>query len=410
MVKIIQEHDLLTHEKDERYGHLRLVQWDKSPKGEYGYYASFKIGAEWIDDKEALIVTTKRGMEDIDFLGMFMTCFSSGLSLESFSEIYSIDTDKPAIAAPSLRGVLSLLLITHFMGVVGRIKTLKRGYAHRSENLKKVKGRINIIRNERLNTSGKRLDRVFCNYDEYTTDIPENRIIKKALLFSQRIIDSAGGAHSSNAKLKMMLAKALSLFDNVSSETDAKEVRLSKGHKLYAEYREAVRLAKMILSQFDYSINKAGQEKEGIIAPFMLDMSLLYEHYVYGLLHEAYGNGITYQYSGKTGYPDFLYATDDCRAVLDTKYIPKYDSELLNIDNIRQLSGYARDIDILKRLGYGNVTETSEIPTVPCIIIYPMEDSFQHNPFMGKKLSNLLTNAEKGLSQFYKIAVPLPTL
>ena len=38
----------------------------------WGYYASFKIGAEWIDKQEALVVTVKRGMEKIDFLRMFM--------------------------------------------------------------------------------------------------------------------------------------------------------------------------------------------------------------------------------------------------------------------------------------------------------------------------------------------------
>ena len=45
----------------------------------WGYYASYVIGAEWIDENEALVVTTKRGMEEIDFLAMFMTCFSSNM-------------------------------------------------------------------------------------------------------------------------------------------------------------------------------------------------------------------------------------------------------------------------------------------------------------------------------------------
>ena len=51
----------------------------------WGYYASYVIGAEWIDENEALVVTTKRGMEEIDFLAMFMTCFSSNLSADAFS-------------------------------------------------------------------------------------------------------------------------------------------------------------------------------------------------------------------------------------------------------------------------------------------------------------------------------------
>ena len=34
------------------------------------------IGAEWIDENEALVVTTKRGMEEIDFLAMFRRILS----------------------------------------------------------------------------------------------------------------------------------------------------------------------------------------------------------------------------------------------------------------------------------------------------------------------------------------------
>lgn len=118
----IQEHDKVqeVEVQNEMFEHLSLVSWTKPNEDDsWGYYASFKIGAEWIDDKETLIVTTKRGMENIDFLRMFMTCFTSDLSLESFSKIYTIGIDKPAIEAPSLRNVMSLLMIVHFIGVVG---------------------------------------------------------------------------------------------------------------------------------------------------------------------------------------------------------------------------------------------------------------------------------------------------
>ena len=83
-------------------------------------------------------------------------------------------------------------------------------------------------------------------------------------------------------------------------------------------------MAKLILRQYDYSIHKANNS-DGFVTPFTLDMALLYEHYVYGLLNKAYGRKITYQFKGETGYPDFLFRTDDFKAILDTKYIPKYE-------------------------------------------------------------------------------------
>lgn len=118
----LQEHELLMQKGnpigyDERYNHLELIQWDKPFENQqWGYYASFKIGAEWIDGDEALVVTAKRGMENIDFLKMFMTCFSSNAALDTLSQIYKIETEQPAILAPALSGVVSPLIVVHFFG------------------------------------------------------------------------------------------------------------------------------------------------------------------------------------------------------------------------------------------------------------------------------------------------------
>ena len=407
---LIQEHEHLCIEQNEKYDNLSLVRWDKPMEHDlWGYYASYIIGAEWIDDNEALVVTTKRGMEEIDFLSMFMTCFSSDLSVESFAEIYNIDSEAPVIHAPSLKGVLSSLIVMHFLGIVSRIKSLKKGYVHYSENLKKVKGHIQVMKNERKNIASKRFDRVFCDFDEYTVDIPENRLIKKALLFSFQILRTITENHSIGNKAKLMLSKSLALFENVSDEVQVKEVSLIKGHKLFSEYNEAVRLAKLILRRYDYSICKTSSLDENV-PPFTLDMSLLYEHYVYGLLNEAYGNKISYQFKGKTGFPDFLYCATEFKAILDTKYIPKYESSSLDNNVIRQLSGYSRDIPILRHLGYEDIDEESPIPNVPCIIIYPKEGNVVRNPFMKRKLRDLCTTPVRKLVRFYKICIPLPVM
>ncbi|MFC2711041.1 TonB-dependent receptor [Hoylesella oralis] len=405
----LQEHERLSAEKqDDRYNGLKLVEWSKpGDQVSWGYYASFKIGAEWIDEQESLVVMTKRDMEHIDFLGMFMTCFSSDLALKAFSNIYSIDIDKPAIEAPALQSVVSPLIVLHFLGVVSRIKELKKGYVHRSENLKKVKGRIKILKNERLNIATKRYDRVFCEYDEYSVDIPENRLIKKALLFSQRFLQRLNTQSSAAAKL--LSSQTLARFSCVSDEVEIRQVKQMRAHKLFTDYNEAIRLAKLILRMFDYNISKVDNTK-GKVVPFWLDMSLLYEHYVYGLLHEAYRETITYQFESKTGKPDFLYKSDDYKAILDTKYIPKYEDKSLDKNVIWQLSGYSRDLRILKHLGYKNIDEETPMSSVPCVIIYPKEEkSWERNPFLGKSIGELCSRVS-GLLLFYKICVPLPVL
>ncbi len=408
----IYEHEQLWPEPCERYNKLSLVQWCKpTEKCPWGYYASFKIGAEWIDESEALVVTTKRDLEHIDFITMFMECFNSDLALDSLSRIYSINFDEKPIESPALRSVVSPLIVIHFLSVVRRIKTLKKGYIRRNENLTKVKGHIDIAKNERTNILNRRYERVYCKYDEFSVDTAENRLIKKALLFADRMIVRLDAQNCSYGRLKVLTAKCLALFEQVSSDVDIREVQQIKAHKLYSEYGEAVRLAKLILRHYDYSIRNIS-DKNNRVVPFVLDMSLLYEHYVYGLLYEAYRDKIIYQYKSLTGVPDFLYCSDAFRAILDTKYIPKYkaDSEL-DTYVIRQLSGYARDLKILRRLGVDNVAKESSLPILPCVIIYPTEGCCVTNPFLNRSLRDMCeSNYVEGLTQFHKINIPLPTI
>ena len=412
----LQEHERLFNEEgqpvgfDERFKNLELIQWckptDDSP---WGYYASFKIGAEWMERDKPLVVTAKRGMENIDFLRMFMTCFTSDLAVDSFAEIYKIDLDKPAIKAPGLNSIVSPLIVLHFLGVVNRIKSLKKGYVHRQENLKKVKGHIKLLKNERTNIASKRYDRIYCEYDEYSVDIPENRILKKALQFSLGLIKSMSSNQTAYPEVKRLILRNLAKFDNVGDDVSIYSIGQTHSSKLFREYAEAIRLAKIILRHFDYSITKVG-EHEDKVPPFVLDMSLLYEHYVYGLLYEAYHEKISYQFSGETGFPDFLYRSRDFKAILDTKYIPKYEKTKLDTYVVRQLSGYSRDLSVLKYLGYKDIDEEAPTPPVPCVIIYPTEGQRIFNPFKDKTLQEICTQKVKNLSMFYKLDVPVPTI
>lgn len=412
---LLTEHEALIQDGvratyNEKYDNLQLIQWNKPLEAlPWGYYATYKVGAEWVDEKEALVVTTKKGMEHIDFLRMFMTCFSSDLAVDAFSKIYSIRFDQPTIAAPMLRSVLSPLIIVHFIGIVSRIKSLKKGYVHHEENLRKVKGRINTLKNERANIVVKRYDRVYCEYDVYSTDIAENRLLKKALVFSKALIARKGQRSMAYAQIQQQIARLLTKFEGVGDKVNIKDVRKLCTNKLFREYGEAIRLAKIILHYFDYSINRVGYD-ENKVPPFVLDMSLLYEHYVYGLLHEAYSYHVTYQFSGKTGRPDFLYNDGCFKAILDTKYIPKYASADIDTNVIRQLSGYSRDLPILQYLGYDKLNEETPLPIVPCIIIYPNESEKVENPFLEEPLKDLCTSPIQRISLFYKIAVALPTL
>lgn len=372
---------------------------------EAGYYTTYVIGAQWFDDEEPLVVTPKAGCSKIDFLQLFSRCLQAGFELEAFSEIYGIDMEQPHIKAPELQSVLSPLIVVHFLSVVRAIVQggLKKDYIQREENLKKVKGHISVLRHERTNVLRKRPDKVFCRYQEYSVDIPENRLLKKTLNFVRQLLQTFPHSES-RSSLEHTLNQCLSAFAHVSDEIEVWELKHLKHQKLFRTYSEAIRLAQLILHRYDYSLTNI-QSSEEDCPVFWLDMPLLYEHYVLGLLREAYEDQILYQAKGSTGYPDFICL--DPRLVIDTKYIPSLGSKSkISSDIIRQLAGYARDRKLFKKC-----------PTehIPCLVIYP-EEGTETNPFLrdGKPIpiDELLQRIEEEKSawRFYRLAVPLPVL
>lgn len=83
------------------------------------------------------------------------------------------------------------------------------------------------------------------------------------------------------------------------------------------------------------------------------------------------------------------------------------------LEDIRQISGYARDSKILN---YFHFSDEERRQSVPCIIIYPIDIS--NDSKIGKGFDSfdpqktLIEQAEKidGYDNFYKIGVYLPTI
>ncbi len=419
MLHLLHEHERLAayagalpSQRYERVTSRRhpLLQWQWEPLGGLlprGYYAGYNIGAQWADDGEAIVVAPK--MANIDFVKMFMTCFTAGIAVEEFNKIYEVHSDEPPIAAPALRSVVSLLIVLHFLAVVARVRALKRGYVVRSENLHKAKGHIRILQNFRQNVLPHRYDRLYCTYDDYSCDIPENRLIKRALLAARALLRHQSGTTHEGTGVLRLLAQDLVLFEQVSPEVSLSEVPPQRGHKLLAEYKEALRLATLILRHYDATLSPRATSER--VVPFVIDMPLLYEHYVLALLHAAYGNDIVYQLVGtQQERPDFLYRSDTYKAIMDTKYIPRYETQTIDKDYIRQVSGYGRDLRVLRALDYDGLTEESALCAVPSIIIYPTTSNANTaNPFLRQTLATMC-RAEKGWNRIYKIGIPLPTL
>lgn len=410
IVKPITEHQLVCVEKDAFEGKaLNLVHWEYPENNQAGYYTDYHLGAEWLDETQPIAVVPQEKMLSLDFLSLFMHCFATD-ETDDFSDIYGINLEDPPVKSTVLPSILSQLIVARYIQVISKIlrKGLLKQYVSREENLNKVKGRIHIAVNDRINIRNRNYHKVFCQYNEYSIDNPVNGLLKRALLLCKELLLSAKSTSNESYTLAMAtINKQLNAFEGVNEN-----VSLSlpfKANKLYSGYKEAVMLAKKILRRYDNSISNVSKTADEV-PPFWIDMSLLYEHYAYSLMKEAYGNKILYQ---ETGYhdvrPDFLYKDSARPYVLDTKYMPWISDTDKHITKEveRQLSGYARDKRLLGKMDVP--VDKMNIINVPCVVIYPVLSSEKKNPFNGHAISELLQE-EPYYSNFYTLALPLPTI
>jgi 5-methylcytosine-specific restriction enzyme subunit McrC len=88
----------------------------------------------------------------------------------------------------------------------------------------------------------------------------------------------------------------------------------------------------------------------------------------------------------------------DEKLIIDTKYKSCYSKNEYNIEDIRQLSGYARDKGVLKKL------RIDDEKVVDCVIIYP--DNSKSESFEDRQLKN--EEEINSFTKFYKCGIKLP--
>ncbi|MCD8032172.1 MAG: McrC family protein [Bacteroides sp.] len=162
--------------------------------------------------------------------------------------------------------------------------------------------------------------------------------------------------------------------------------------------------------RYSYTLSRT-TERQVMIPPFWIDMSKLFELYVYKKLREVFpgkGEVIHHRKSGRQE-PDFLLRAEKdghlYRFVIDTKYKPRYENGTVSIDDVRQVSGYARLEKVYDALG---VTDRSRIPD--CLIIYSHPDCDPEPDFTVDETREApgKMRKEKPYVHFYQPGIRLP--
>lgn len=267
---------------------------------------------------------------------------------------------------------------------------LKRGmkhfYAAVEENQKYLKGRLLFNQNLKSNTIHR--ERFFVNFDEFRADIPQNRILKTALIYLKR--------KSKSPRNIRQIINLFDLFDEVKvcSNLEKDLQHLNGQNRLFNYYENALKWAKIFLQNKSFTSYKGKNLNTAILFP----MEVLFESYVASKLKQFQPNWeISVQ--DRSHYlltdlnvsrkkfrlrPDLVIYTGGKTIVADTKW--KMVSQHLSTKNYN-----ISQADMYQLYAYGKKYQTGN-GSVQLALIYPHSESF-YTPLSFKYEEHLPVDA-----------------
>jgi len=365
------------------------------------FESNYFIGMRWIgwqenelEQKGVIWVQPKHAK--IPYEKLLFKCLNHPKVCGHLDQCYEIFPDEPEIPVPKdFDDYITPLLITDFLVRIQKIarKGLKKGFVtvHNTLN-NKIKGKILV--NQTINHQLKKnnITQTHCSYQIHTEDCTENRILKAALLQSQKYIYRF---MQDREQIKDLLNYNLTTFEEVKSVSinlsDFNDINHSA---FYKEYKPSLILAKRILKGLGFSLNSDISLKNKTIPPFYINMPELFERYCEVLLRNKYPDTLAgYQYKGfsetRLGKsklrPDFIIPSEN--RIVDSKY--KYWINGGNdIGGLMQLSLYSRHKKAIELLN-----SSGKIPTLQ--FIFPKND--------GELEINFETDKNKSVHEYFEI-------
>ena len=367
-------------------------------------YPGYKVGVDQLSPLETVLFVgpKKEAGKRLDYLKMLSVCLRHPDIHIHSKDLFDIRFEKQTIKIEQQEDLLTPLLIVQFLRALERVvrKGLQKGYYSRIENMTcRVKGRVLVAETIKRNHFRNNYLQTWCKYQQFGIDTAPNRILNKTLQFVQRYAQALPkDVLLLGAKLRFLQPA----FERVGTEVELREIEHYKPNPFYAEYSEAIRFARLLLIRFGYQLNAVKSDVNTDIPPFWIDMSKLFELYALSQLQEAVGyNEIVYQADGKFGFLDFLHTAQGEEMIIDAKYKYFYGDPWYDIEDVRQLSAYARDRGLLAQLKIQKTDWSSTV--LPCLIIYP-------DPKAPTKIdrNSLLNSHIDQFERFHRLGLSLP--
>jgi 5-methylcytosine-specific restriction enzyme subunit McrC len=258
---------------------------------------------------------------------------------------------------------------------------VKSDYVLKEENIPYLKGKLKINENIKLNFANK--SKFYCEYSEYSPDIPANRLVKSTLLKLMKLTSSYSSYYSIN--------KVLSHLEEVSSSVNIKDdlLKVQQPSRLLSKYKLLLSWSEIFLTNKSFTNFKGDNLNMAILFP----MEKVFEDYI-AFLFKKYSDGYRIKIQDKSYFlvdshkgeskfslrPDIVIdKVEQKKKIIDTKW------KLLDQNSYRgnynissadmyQLYAYG------KRYAYNN--ETNENPNL--VLLYPS------NPNFTNKLDNFI--------------------
>lgn len=231
-------------------------------------------------------------------------------------------------------------------------KGIKSHYELRENNLKVYKGKLKVKEQYRNNTIHK--ERFFVEYDEYTQNMPENRLIKSTLLKLQSLSNYIVNI----TEIKNLLNAFEHIEKSTNCDQDFSKVVISRNNQ---EYETIMNWSKVFLYNKSFTTFSGSTTARAILFP----MEKVFESYVASELRKNSGSiscDISTQDKGFYLFdepmkfslrPDIIIKKSDSSViVLDTKWKVLIDDERKNYGisqaDMYQMYAYAKKYDSQK--------------------------------------------------------------
>ncbi|WP_454976609.1 5-methylcytosine restriction system specificity protein McrC [Capnocytophaga bilenii] len=368
--------------------------------------ADYYIGIDWLAGQEFVYVEPKMNYQEqeleINFQKMLFDIYAANIDTKYTQNLIKIYWEEPLITIEQQKDRLTPFLIIQFLLLLKHIvrKGLKKSYYIVEKDFNnRIKGKIQLSKQLKQNIFKNKYTTHLCQYQEFGIDNLENRFLKKVLQFVISFKNTHPNYFAENDReIQQLINHCIPYFELISDEIPYKTLKNIPTNPFFKEYEEAIRIGNHILKRFSYNITQTSQQKVAI-PPFWIDMPKLFELYVYKKLQEKFGGReeVLYHFIADYTELDFLLNTPEYKMVIDAKYKPIYEDSRV-IDDIRQVSGYARLTDVYEKLG---LKDSNEL--IDCLIIYPsLEENKDLNIENKKEISEY--------KNLYKLGVSLPLI